>query len=202
MAGAQQGAPRSARNRRAISATSCCASARLRHAAVRGGLLVYQQQGIVVLTKSGGANVAHQQRHTLAQTLRSGMGQQIVVSAAKPRSTTPQDWAGGAIGPRGQGCRGSPQNSAPGLARAILLDFSVDWFATRQSATAAVAINRVAPALAPQRLRAYFVLISHPAARTPRGVGKCTGPATRVTSAPASRAARAMAKPIFRSKGW
>jgi hypothetical protein len=31
----------------------------------------------------------------------------------------------------------------------------------------------------------------------PRGVGRCTGPATRVTSAPASRAARAMAKPIL-----
>ena len=32
---------------------------------------------------------------------------------------------------------------------------------------------------------------------TPRGVGRCTGPATSVTSAPASRAARAMAKPIL-----
>ena len=32
---------------------------------------------------------------------------------------------------------------------------------------------------------------------TPRGVGKWTGPATSVTSAPASRAARAIAKPIL-----
>jgi hypothetical protein len=32
---------------------------------------------------------------------------------------------------------------------------------------------------------------------TPRGVGWPTGPATNVTSAPASRAARAMAKPIL-----
>ena len=33
--------------------------------------------------------------------------------------------------------------------------------------------------------------------RTPRGVDRCTGPATSVTSAPASRAARAIAKPIL-----
>jgi hypothetical protein len=33
--------------------------------------------------------------------------------------------------------------------------------------------------------------------RTPRGVGTLTGPATSATSAPASRAARAMAKPIL-----
>ena len=32
---------------------------------------------------------------------------------------------------------------------------------------------------------------------TPRGVGSATGPATSVTSAPASCAARAIAKPIL-----
>ena len=32
---------------------------------------------------------------------------------------------------------------------------------------------------------------------TPRGVGRCTGPATSVTCAPAARAAAAMAKPIL-----
>ena len=32
---------------------------------------------------------------------------------------------------------------------------------------------------------------------TPRGEGRCTGPATKVTSAPASRAARAIEKPIL-----
>ena len=73
------------------------------------------------------------------------------------------------------------------------LIFCSDSRAGRQSATAAVATNtsRAAPpAAAPRRASRCAVVTSM--RRTPRGVGRCTGPATSVTSAPASRAARAI----------
>ena len=52
-----------------------------------------------------------------------------------------------------------------------------------------------APAASPRRASRCAVPTSM--RRTPRGVGRCTGPATSVTSAPASAAARAIAKPIL-----
>ena len=86
-------------------------------------LLVYQQQGIVVLTKSGGANVAHQQRHTLAQTLRSGMGQQIVAFSGKAYAVQRPRLGAGRLGHAGQDVGVLHKIQRRGLTRAILLDF-------------------------------------------------------------------------------
>jgi hypothetical protein len=78
--------------------------------------------------------------------------------------------------------------------------FLIFWSAAvagRQSATAAVATNTSA------RSTWFCTAASMSRAErtstrvTPRGVGSATGPATSVTSAPASRAARAIAKPIL-----
>ena len=80
---------------------------------------------------------------------------------------------------------------------AVFLIFCSATCATRQSATAAVATktdaspthDKTAPCISAADCTSMRV--------TPRGVGKCTGPAITVTSAPASCAARAIAKPIF-----
>ncbi|MCY1524695.1 hypothetical protein D9M68_596410 [compost metagenome] len=81
-----------------------------------------------------------------------------------------------------------------------LPSFLIFWslcVAGRQSATAAVATKMLAACAARVVASSISCADSTSMRLTPRGVGRCTGPATSVTSAPASRAARAMAKPIL-----
>ena len=68
---------------------------------------------------------------------------------------------------------------------------------TRQSATAAVATKTSAWFISAWTAVCISKAVSTFTRRTPRGVSKCTGPATKITSAPNSRAAWATAKPIF-----
>ena len=72
-----------------------------------------------------------------------------------------------------------------------------DSEAGRQSATAAVAMKRSCSGA--RGITASSICCAERTSTrvTPRGVGRCTGPATSVTSAPASRAARAIEKPIL-----
>lgn len=69
--------------------------------------------------------------------------------------------------------------------------------AGRQSATAAAETKTVAPGTSRSRLFCMFSADFTFTRPTPRGVGSPTGPATSVTWAPASWAARAMANPIL-----
>ena len=69
--------------------------------------------------------------------------------------------------------------------------------AGRQSATAAVAMKTLACAARASTASCICCAVVTSMRCTPRGLGRCTGPATSVTSAPASRAARATAKPIL-----
>ena len=67
----------------------------------------------------------------------------------------------------------------------------------RQSATAAVAMNRSCAGATAITAACICTALCTSMRVTPAGVGRCTGPATSVTSAPASAAARAMANPIL-----
>ena len=80
---------------------------------------------------------------------------------------------------------------------AVFLIFCSAMCATRQSATAAVATNTEASFTCDNTAPCMSCAERTSTRVTPRGVGKCTGPAITVTSAPASCAARAIANPIF-----
>ena len=94
-----------------------------RHAAVRGGPARLPAAGHCRLDQKWRGQCCPPAAARLAQTLRSGMGQQIVAFSGKAHAVQRPRLGAGRLGHAGQGCRGSPQNSAPGLARAILLDF-------------------------------------------------------------------------------
>ncbi len=89
--------------------------------------------------------------------------------------------------------------ASPALAFFLILCSAV--CAGRQSATAAVATKTWCVAARGSTASSISRALCTSMRVTPSGVGRCTGPATSVTSAPASAAARAMAKPICRSSG-
>ena len=119
------------------------------------------------------------------------------LSAAKPTQNSAPDFARGNCATVARMSGFSVNASSGGLPDpSFLILWSLAW-AGRQSATAAVAMNTSA-ACACGSVAASMSCADRTSRRvTPRGVGRLTGPATSVTSAPASRAARAIAKPIL-----
>ncbi len=87
-------------------------------------------------------------------------------------------------------------SSAGAFALESFLIFSVLGFATRQSATAATEMNTSAGKLAITASCISRAVVTS-MRRTPRGLASDVGPATSVTSAPASRAACASANPVL-----
>ena len=84
-------------------------------------------------------------------------------------------------------------SSAGGAPSGVFLSFWSLAFTTRQSATAATPMNTCWPVTPAITASCICCAVSTSMRRTPWGVGSDTGPETSVTSAPASRAARAMA---------
>ena len=118
------------------------------------------------------------------------------LSAAKPTQNSALA-AGAATAARMSGF--SVSSKFGGTLPAVLLDLVLATaLAGRQSATAAVATNTSVSCGARQHgVVASPAPLSRRCASRRAAWAGCTGPATSVTSAPASRAARAMAKPIL-----
>ncbi len=91
----------------------------------------------------------------------------------------------------------SANSSVGGAAPAFFLILCAVAVAARQSATAAVAMNTSCSGASGSTASNICCALTTSMRVTPRGVARCTGPATSVTIAPASAAARASAKPIF-----
>ena len=84
---------------------------------------VDEQQGVVVLPKGGGADIAHQQRHILAHAFGAGVLQQIVAFGGKAhavQSATVRTCAGSH---GGQDVGVLDKRQAGHLAAAIFFDF-------------------------------------------------------------------------------
>jgi hypothetical protein len=161
-------------------------------AAARWPFVIDQQQRVVVLAEGGRADVAHQQRHALARALGLGVGQQVSLSAAKPTQYSSPACAravrhlGQDVGVLDEVQRGTTPEPS-------FLIFCSACVAGRQSATAAVAMKILAPALLHRG--ASRADCTSTRARRAAWAGHRAGHQRDL--APASRAARAMAKPIL-----
>ncbi len=115
------------------------------------------------------------------------------LSAAKPTQY-------GGAGSRATAARMSGFSAIASVGAALpcaFLSLCTTTSAGRQSATAAVATKTSCAAASGSTASCICCAVCTSMRRTPGGVASATGPATRVTAAPASAAARAMAKPIL-----
>jgi hypothetical protein len=154
-----------------------------------------QQEAIVVLPESRRPDVTHQQGHAFFDAFGFGMGLQVMTFSCKAHA---KKHAAAGTGRGGHLSQDVWVFNKVELGRLpSFLIFCSAALATRQSATAAVAMNTLACSTLAMTACAICSAERTSTRLTPRGVGRLTGPATSVTSAPASCAARATAKPIF-----
>lgn len=163
---------------------------------------IHQQKGIVIPAKGVRADVADQQRHAFAHPLSLCLGQQVMALSGETDAIQSAAATTLRLGDSGKNVWVFDKLDGRWQTGRGFLDFCAIAAAGRQSATAAQAMKTVA--LAISWLTAASISSAERTFQrwTPRGVSKLTGPATKLTCAPASRAARAKAKPIFHSTGW
>ena len=150
----------------------------LRQFALAGG--VDQQQRVVVAAEGGRAEVADDQRHALALQLLARVARQVLALGGEAHAPGPLRRRQRA--PPRPGCRGSRSSSK--LGASFLPSFLIlcsSSCAGRQSATAAVATKMSCAGAAGSTASNICCALVTSMRRTPRGVGRCTGPATSVT---------------------